>query len=493
MYVSKPARYIITNRTSIQLNRVFNFSKARLLPPVLFASFFVCLYHTAGNALSFARFVLIASTPDPGSGSYNLNETAIKMVAVLILAVVCFLLWISPRTGLVLSKTLALYKLGLLLVLGGWGIAARHNNDSTSTSTSTKSSTADWGWQGESNNAMEQIAAFIYIVYSYTGWENACYVLGEFDKEDRNWRNKIRYGALLAVFLVAFAYTILTLGYYQSCTYADIIRDVDESDLGIAKVFATRVLISQASITGMKVNIALCAFGNLVAVAYTSTKVKQAIALHHFLPFSTFLGSDDPFGTPGGSLVLHWIVSSTFIAATPSTSNGYAFIIGLLAYGQLAVGVCMGLGRYKLKKAIEKAKLLDTWEPWIPSNTINFSAGFTLCGVNFLLLIAAAWSSSKETGTTHRYLWPVVFLSFMAAGFLYWYVLQLLQGSLGEWLGWTWYVQRTDEESDLDKHRRLTRRDGTEYRYFHEVVKRGKAEKLKHWSLAVIGWLDVHL
>lgn len=470
---------------------MFRFTKAKLLPQVLYAALFITLSHTAGNALSFARFSLIASSPDPPSGRYDLDDTAVKIISVLILAVVCFLLWISPRSGLLLSKTLAVYKIILLIVLGIWGVATPASIDPKNG----KSSTSDWGWQGTSYNAMEQTAGFIYIIYSYTGYENACYVLGEYDKsvENRKWMTKIRQGAMWAVSLVAISYSILALGYYRSCTYAEIIDDTNESDLGIAKVFATKVLVTQARITGMKVNIVFCAFGNLVAVTYTSTKVKQAIALHHFLPFSTFLGSDEPFGTPGGSLLLHWFVSSVIVVAAPSTSNGYAFIIGLVAYERLAVCACLALGRWKLQKAVDEARFYS-WKPWIKNKTFNHVIGTVLFLLNVFLLIAAAWSS-PQSGVTRRYLWPVFIMAILATGAIYWYVLKKLQEPFGTWLGWKWAIEPVEgeHETEFDEMKRRARRDGTQERYAHIIDRDGKAATLKEWSLAMIEWLDRHL
>lgn len=42
--------------------------------------------------------------------------------------------------------------------------------------------------------------------------------------------------------------------------------------------------------------------------------------------------------TPGGALILHWVMAAVWIIGTPNTSNGYGFIIGLFIYGQLVVG-----------------------------------------------------------------------------------------------------------------------------------------------------------
>ncbi|KAK4925280.1 hypothetical protein LTR66_016408, partial [Elasticomyces elasticus] len=76
---------------------------------------------------------------------------------------------------------------------------------------------------------------------------------------------------------------------------------------------------------------------------------------------------------------------------------GYAFLIGLLTYGQLIVASFVGAGRFKLKKTILRtAHDLQGWKAWIPSNTINFGLGWILAVANFFLLVAAAWTVSED-------------------------------------------------------------------------------------------------
>ena len=462
-----------------------------MLPPILFASFFVLLYHTAGNAISFARYVIIAGSEPNADGYYDPDDKLVKAIAIFVLAVVCFFLWVSPRSGLVLSKTIAAYKIVLLIVLGCWGIAARNDN-------SGYEPTKDWGYQenDQPHSSIQRLSGFIYVAYSYNGWENACYVIGQIDKSDSHWREKIRWGGMVAVFLVSVAYSILTLGYYVSCEYADINDNIHKArDLGIARVFSDKVLHSTE---GLAVNVALSGFGNLVAVAYTQTKVKQAIALHHFLPFSTFFASDQPFDTPGGALLLHWMLSTVFILAAPSNADGYAFIIGLVTYGQLIIATFVGLGRFKLSDAIKRAKL-DTqgWKPWIHSRTINYGAGFVLASANIVLLIAASWPIEDLTDngqkTVPRYFWPIVLGGCLCSGFFYWCLLRLLQGRFGRRIGWEWDVRQSKEESEFDQFVQMTRRDGTEERYEYNIVKDSFADVVRRGWYGFWTWLGKNI
>jgi len=60
--------------------------------------------------------------------------------------------------------------------------------------------------------------------------------------------------------------------------------------------------------------------GSLIAMVYTSGKVKQALASHHYLPFSGFFAADGNSGTPGG------VCSGVEILAIPNDTDGYGFL-----------------------------------------------------------------------------------------------------------------------------------------------------------------------
>ena len=62
--------------------------------------------------------------------------------------------------------------------------------------------------------------------------------------------------------------------------------------------------------------LALSAFGNVVAVAYSYSRVKQEIAKMRILPFSKFWAMNSRYDTPVGALILHWIFTVLVIVAS---------------------------------------------------------------------------------------------------------------------------------------------------------------------------------
>lgn len=117
------------------------------------------------NALAFARFIMVATIKDYHEG-YEFDSKVIKLIAIDIITLVCLLYYFSTRFGILLNKVFALYKLCLLvavIVAGGWAVSQQNiglNREA----------------QQPSSDPVSQLSAFVLVLYSYTGWENANYV-----------------------------------------------------------------------------------------------------------------------------------------------------------------------------------------------------------------------------------------------------------------------------------------------------------------------------
>lgn len=396
-------------------------------------------------------------TPLDSSPEIHLDGRLVKVFALVILGIVCLLLWVSPKMGLFMNRVLAAYKIVLLLVVGCAGINARHKSNAGS-------SVNDWK---RPDSGFDSVSGLIYIVYSYTGWENANYIIGDIKTKRRD----LRLGAFGAIAVVTALYTLLNVGYFLACQ-SEVITG-PQNDIGLAVAFAHQVF---GETLGLKICIAISAVGNLLAVAYTSSKVKQAIALQHFIPFSSFFARDDHFTTPGGALLLHWLCSSIVILAMPNSTDGYAFVIGLFTYGQLIVGVALGLGLPRLKAAMGKLPH-GVWRPVLSTQWSNWMFGFSLACVNLFLLISAAWP--RQPHDIPRFWWPVTLTIIMGVGCVWWAVLALAQTRFGAKIGWK--VEVTSVQLDeLSKYQRQERRDGAETMAVHKVPEEGPLGKMQN-------------
>jgi amino acid transporter len=373
------------------------------------------------------------------------DQRVVNLIALSILGVVCLLHYFTKRLGLILNRVSAFYKIVLVFTVAILAIGFRKKH-------------IDFDWQVRSEpgfKPFDSVSGFIYIVYSYSGWENANYVIGELEAKPRTFR----IGAFIALTLVTAGYFLLVLGYYLACSAIDI---ENSQDLGMAIILAPTFNFGGAKY-GLQVCIALSAFGNLIADVYTSCRVKQAIALHNFIPFAKFFAADSrSFGTPGGALLLHWICSAIVIISIPSTSDGYSFVVGLFTYGQLAVGVVMGVCYCTLDKRLGYPTEED-WSPILRRFWPTFTAGYVLALVNLLLLVAAAFPTGF--GEIPRWEWAVTLACASAVSIVYWVALKGLSGGLGKKIGHKAVLKEIEQSNDFQRMQNEHRRDGAQWRY----------------------------
>jgi len=181
-----------------QLDEVLR--RPELLATVLFSAFFIFVPNTDGNSLQFAKHILLASNPTV-TETTELDKRLISYIAISILTVACFIHYFSRNSGLLLNLVFAAYKVVLVIVLIICGLIASKKPDN---------GRSDWGQQPVASK--DVLAAMIYIIYSYQGWENANYVGGELKIESR----ALKWGAFLAVGITTVLYTLVVLAFVSS-------------------------------------------------------------------------------------------------------------------------------------------------------------------------------------------------------------------------------------------------------------------------------------
>jgi amino acid transporter len=127
-----------------------------------FATFFITIANTSGNAIAFARFVMIAALPTE-TKLEALDSKVVKLVAINIVSVVCLLHYFSHNLGRFLNKLLAIYKFCLLIAVMIAGFCASR----------VKNGEFD---RNVAQNTKNQLGGLVLVLYSFTGWENANYV-----------------------------------------------------------------------------------------------------------------------------------------------------------------------------------------------------------------------------------------------------------------------------------------------------------------------------
>jgi amino acid transporter len=172
------------------------------LSTCLFGVGFIAFGNMAGNAINFANTAMRAS------GIQGPNNTAVRLIAIAVATLTCFIHAFSRRGGILLNNLFAIVKLSILLliviiaiVVGAGGLDTRNV-----LSDNTNSSVA---FETEKNDVNGYAHAFLAVIFSFWGFEQPNYILGEIDRP----RRKFPIAMTIGVVLICMLYMAVTISY----------------------------------------------------------------------------------------------------------------------------------------------------------------------------------------------------------------------------------------------------------------------------------------
>jgi len=112
--------------------------------------------------MQFANQVLVCAAGD--TLNPEPDPRALRFIAIVAMSFFCLLHYFSGRVGRDINQVLAFIKICLLLIVfcAGIGRAIHHY-------------TADWHHNPNPNRSTSA-TAFLYVIFSFSGWENAAFV-----------------------------------------------------------------------------------------------------------------------------------------------------------------------------------------------------------------------------------------------------------------------------------------------------------------------------
>lgn len=136
--------------------------------------------------------------------------------------------------------------------------------------------------------------AMLQVVYSYKGWENANYVLGELKKPERT----LKVAGPLAVIGVTILYTLANVAYFAAIPKGELAK----SEVIVAGLFFRNMFGESVIARSLPALVALSNIGNVLAVSFAHSRVNQELGREGILPWSRFWASTKPFNTPAASV-----------------------------------------------------------------------------------------------------------------------------------------------------------------------------------------------
>jgi len=261
----------------------------KYLATCVLASQMILLGFSSGNALAFGRYILYAA----GNELKDTYKGRAIGVACVTFAVVLHA--VAPKWGVRLFNVLGVFKVIVLLFIVFAGFAALaghrlvenpHNFDNAFDITSGD------GYGG--GGAYQYSNALLNIVYSYKGWENANYVLGEI----KDPRRTLTIAAPLAVGGVTILYVLANVAYFAAIPKAELAN----SDVIVAGLFFKNVFGDSAAARSLPVFVALSNLGNVLAVSFAHARLNQELGKEGLLPLSRVWGSNKPFNSPAAAV-----------------------------------------------------------------------------------------------------------------------------------------------------------------------------------------------
>ncbi|KAL5614803.1 hypothetical protein BROUX41_004892 [Berkeleyomyces rouxiae] len=390
----------------VYLERVYR--KPVYLATCIFAVQFVLFAVSTSNSISFSSYVLFAATGDEKIGSW-----ANRGIAVGIVTMVSCIHAFTPRAGIYIGNGLGAFKLVLLLfvicsgfsALGGHRKVPDPHNFSSFDGGSSRSSENDLS---TSATAAGYATALLQVLYSYSGWENANYVLTEVRVPERT----LKRAAPMATMIVMVCYILANVAYFAVFNKADMAQmDV----ILAAKFFEAVYGAGNFSSKVMPVFVAMSAMGNIFAQTFAMPRVKQELAKQGILPFSRFFSSDWPFQAPSTAILLHWIFSVVLILGS-STSDTYTFVTSIFIYSGNWIKLFLAIGLLYL-----------TWTPseeWARSRTTfrNYPPVTMFYTLSLLFTLAVPFVPNDDLKHIPYWVVPTLGTSMLFVGALYWFV-----------------------------------------------------------------------
>lgn len=166
------------------------------------------------------------------------------------------------------------------------------------------------------------VMALYNVIFSYIGYTNVNYALGE----TKNPVRILKISAPTALCMVSVIYILVNVAFFA------VIHKEDIASSGrVAAATFFRIVFGESGQKALSVCVALSALGNVMSVLFTQGRVVQELGKEGILPFSKFFASSKPFGSPMAGIFEQWLAAVVIILAPPP-GDAFNFIINFISY-----------------------------------------------------------------------------------------------------------------------------------------------------------------
>ncbi|CAB4395508.1 unnamed protein product [Rhizophagus irregularis] len=293
--------------------------------------------------------------PELNSIGWNLPFSPfwfVKFLAILLLFVITVYHMLSNRWAAIINQGLAIIKLTTYSIIAIAGIYGLYQNKEISGN--------NWKTKINGNTGIaEYSSAILLIMFSYNGWNNLNYSLGEF----RNPEKKLILSNSISVAIVTVMYFLVNIAFI-SVVPKEQIASKDNSHETIAAEFFNQLFGNRLIITRIfTFLVVLSVMGTAAVEVWSGSRVIVAAANLDFFPkYSQKLRNwNERFDTPINALLVQFVWCSflmIFVGGSISISN-FKLFSNLASYSYwifyLATGIGLLLIRWRSENNEEKS------------------------------------------------------------------------------------------------------------------------------------------
>ncbi|KAF6014231.1 hypothetical protein HII13_000576 [Brettanomyces bruxellensis] len=368
------------------------YTKPKFLISCMYGAYVFFLGWAAGNSIVFGEYILTAA----GVEVTRWNERGVGIACITF----AFLIHSANiKVGMYLQNILGLFKLIIILIITvtGWvGLAGKISGAPGTTN-------FHHAFSGEGATGYGVVTALYNIIWSFIGYSNANYALGEV----KNPVKTLKFSGPIAVVFLAIIYMLVNIAYFAVVPLEQLASSGQIIAFGVKSQKALSVFV------------ALSALGNVLSVIFSQGRIVQQLGREGILPFSSFFATQKPFNTPAVGLLEHWVICVITIVAPPP-GDAYNFILNLISYPLNIVNLLVAIGLLWLHYQNKKGR--QTWNPPIKA-TIPVTAFFLLASA---YLVVAPYIAPSAGNSVYEhlpyYLHCVVGIGIFCFGALYWLV-----------------------------------------------------------------------
>ncbi|KAB8238835.1 amino acid permease-domain-containing protein [Aspergillus alliaceus] len=369
--------------------------------PTTFAVKHVIFSFGSSNAVVFAEYIF--GIADHTYTNWQLKGVAVATYTVAFLVVTLsnkwslrFIVWF----GFIKIATLLLISIAGLVVLGGH--------------TRVEDPMINWrnAWEGTSSaSAYGATNAMVKLIFSYSGYTNAFSVVNEI----KNPIKTLRWSAPFSLILVTSLYILVNVAYFSAASREEVLNSKQIA----AGLFFQKLFGTNGASRALNVLICISAFGNLLAVMVSYSRMLRETGRQGVLPWTRFWTFTKPFGTPLGPYLVQWAITVIMIIAPPA-GDAFNFVVDLSVYPTSIFNFLLVTGLLLIRRRRNKLNLpRPEYRSWA------IAIAFALLA-NFYLLVAPWYPPTGGSNGGDVSFWYgtyiVVGIGLLAACGIYYYL-----------------------------------------------------------------------